>query len=144
MKINTFQTEEKVDLTPMIDIVFLLLIYFMVTAALIRQEASLNFQLPSSSITPPAGTPLPEEHIVDILADGDILLNGAPVGQTHTRTIERLTYTLTRLKASAERVGLKTMVIIQAADESPHQRSVDVLNACAAAQIRYVSFSAEE
>ena len=144
MKIKTLHTEDKVDLTPMIDIVFLLLIYFMVTATLIRQEASLNIQLPALSIAPPADTPLPEEHIVDILADGGVLFNGAPMDAPDARDMERLTYTLTRLKASAERVGMKTIVIIQAADESSHQRTVDVLNACAAAQIKYVSFSAEE
>ena len=59
MKIKTLHTEDKVDLTPMIDIVFLLLIYFMVTATLIRQEASLNIQLPALSIAPPVDTPFP-------------------------------------------------------------------------------------
>ncbi len=144
MKIKTLQAEDNVDLTPMIDIVFLLLIYFMVTATLIRQEADLNLQLPAPSIAPPAGTPLPEEHIVDILADGAVLLNGAPMDDPNTRTMTRLANTLTRLRVSSERANLKTIVIIQAADDSSHQRSIDVLNACADAQIKFVSFSAEE
>ena len=47
---------DEVDLTPMIDVTFLLLIYFMVTTMLKQPEAELSIQLPgkpkSSDITP--------------------------------------------------------------------------------------------
>ena len=38
--------EDTVDLTPMIDVTFLLLIYFMVTTMLKQPEAELSIQLP--------------------------------------------------------------------------------------------------
>jgi biopolymer transport protein ExbD len=53
-----------------------------------------------------------------------------------------LTTTLTRLKLSSDRAGIDTVVKIQADPDSPHQRSIDVLNACAKARISKVSFAA--
>jgi biopolymer transport protein ExbD len=58
------------------------------------------------------------------------------------RTMSRLTRTLTRLKDSSDRAGIDTVVKIQADPDSPHQRAIDVLNACAKASIKKVSFAA--
>ena len=41
--------EDEVDLTPMIDVTFLLLIYFMVTTMLKQPEAELSSSLPGKS-----------------------------------------------------------------------------------------------
>lgn len=134
--------EDKPDLTPMIDVVFLLLIYFMVTTQLIKEEADLGFQLPSD--TPPTANPehMPSEHIIDILDDGQLLLNGAPKDDPLDPDIPELRTTLQRLAASDQRMGIDTVITIQADDESPHQRSIDVLNACAEAGLNLVSFGA--
>ena len=74
------KTKDRVDLTAMIDVVFLLLIYFMVTTTIMKQEADLGIKLPTSVPAAP-DTPLPEEHLVDILSDGGILFNGAPLSE---------------------------------------------------------------
>jgi biopolymer transport protein ExbD len=140
MKINkVLESEDKVDITPMIDVVFLLLIYFMFLP--LQQEADIGIKLPSSA--PPAeNLELPSEHIVEIFPNGLILLNGAPMDATDSRDMSRLTYTLTRLHMSSERAGIDTVVKIQADPDSPHQRSIDVLNACSKANIKKVSFAA--
>ena len=57
------------------------------------------------------------------------------------RVMQKLTVTLTRLKLSSDRAGIDTVVKIQADPDSPHQRSVDVLNACSKADISKVSFA---
>ncbi len=132
--------EDTVDLTPMIDVVFLLLIYFMVTLVLIKQEADLGIQLPSPEQGQPGET-LPSMQEIEITPDGTILLNGAPMDDVDSRNMPQLTATLARLRTAAQLSGTQTVVIIFAHDDSPHQRSVDVLNACAGAQIRMVSFS---
>ena len=72
---DIFEGAGKPDMTPMIDVVFLLLVFFMVTTELIKQEADLGIQLPSEA--PPVATPeLPSKHTVDIMPDGTVLLNG--------------------------------------------------------------------
>jgi biopolymer transport protein ExbD len=139
-KVNTIlQSEDKVDITPMIDVVFLLLIYFMFLP--LTQEADIGIRLPSN--TPPAeNLQLPSEHIVDVYPNGLILLNGAPMDGVNDREMNRLTRTLTRLKQSSDRAGIDTVVKIQADPDSPHQRAIDVLNACAKAEVKKVSFAA--
>lgn len=124
----------------MIDVVFLMLVFFMVTTELIKQEADLGIQLPSEA--PPAATPeLPSKHTVDILPDGTVLLNGGETGDPYLGELNGLTNMLGGLKTSADRLGKKTIVTIQADAYSPHFRSIDVLNACARAKLKYVSFS---
>lgn len=134
---SVLESEDKVDITPMIDVVFLLLIYFMFLP--LKQEADIGIRLPSS--TPPAeNLDLPSEHIVEIFPNGLILLNGAPMDSFDDRDMARLSNTLTRLKLSSDRAGIDTVVKIQADPDSPHQRSIDVLNASAKAKIAKVSF----
>ena len=136
---KVLQSEDKVDITPMIDVVFLLLIYFMFLP--LQQEADIGIKLPSQ--TPPSDNiELPSEHIVEIFPNGLILLNGAPMDSSDDREMARLSTTLTRLRMSSDRLGTDTVVKIQADQDSPHKRSIDVLNACSKAEISKVSFAA--
>jgi biopolymer transport protein ExbD len=138
---SSLAEEDKTDLTPMIDVVFLLLAFFMVTTNF-QEEADLGLRLPAN-VKPPKDVELPNEHVVDILPSGDIYLNGAPMDNVNSRTMPELVNTLKRLKTSADRADIMTTVTIVASPASLHQRSIDVLNACAAAQIKYVSFASE-
>ncbi|MEN8662258.1 MAG: ExbD/TolR family protein [Lentimonas sp.] len=132
------ESEDKVDITPMIDVVFLLLIYFMFLP--LQQEADVGIKLPSDA--PPAeNLQLPSEHIVEVFPNGLILLNGAPMDSVNDRDMGKLTNTLTRLRMSSDRAGIDTVVKIQADPDSPHQRSIDVLNSCAKSAITKVSFA---
>ena len=136
---KVLQSEDKVDITPMIDVVFLLLIYFMFLP--LQQEADIGIKLPSQK-PPSDNIELPSEHIVEIFPNGLILLNGAPMDSSDDREMARLSTTLTRLRMSSDRLGTDTVVKIQADPDSPHKRSIDVLNACSKAEISKVSFAA--
>jgi len=63
-----------IDMAPLIDVVFLLLIFFMLTSAF--REPSLPLQLPSASGSP--DTPV-EALIISVNADGDIAIGDQPV-----------------------------------------------------------------
>ena len=131
--------EDRVDLTPMIDIVFLLLIYFMVTTTIIKQEADLSLILPSAVAATP-DTPLPEQHLIDILEDGSVMLNGMAMDGPTDRNLPNLTERLRMLKAASDRAGLRTVVVVQPDEEALQQSITNVLNALRAADIRAVSF----
>ena len=131
---------QKGDMTPMIDVVFLLLVFFMVTTSLIKEEADLGIKLPTNTQGAPTSE-LPSKHIIDILPDGSALLNGGPVGNQGDVVLTGLINTLKRLKASADRMNKKTIILIQADPISPHYKSVQILDACAAAELKFFSFS---
>ena len=77
MKLLPRNSEEPdVNLTPMIDVVFLLLLFFMVSTSFIR-ESSLKVDLPDAS-----GQALAEqESPIDIIirANGEVLVNDIPM-----------------------------------------------------------------
>lgn len=132
------ESEDKFDMTSMIDVVFLLLIYFMYLP--IQQEADLSFSLPASS-TPSENVAMPSEQIVEINPDGSVALNGTPVDNPGDVEFKELATTLARLKASADKGGVSTVVSILADSDSPHQASMSVLDACAKAGIKQVAFT---
>jgi biopolymer transport protein ExbD len=135
---SVLESEDKFDMTSMIDVVFLLLIYFMYLP--IQQEADLLFSLPANA-APSANATLPNELSIDIAPDGSIFLNGAPIDRPGDLQFKDLTSTMTRLRQSADRSGIATVVTIFPDADSPHQASISVLDACAAAGIKQVSFA---
>lgn len=135
---SVLDSEDKFDLTSMIDVVFLLLIYFMYLP--IQQEADLMFSLPAYS-QPQANVTLPSEQIVDIAPDGSIFLNGSPVDHPGDIEFNELATILRRLKLSADRSRISTIVTIYPDADSPHQAAISVLDACAKAGVKQVSFS---
>ena len=67
------------NMTPMIDIVFLLIIFFLISSHLAKQDVQLQLDLPSAH----SGNRLEEENarraVVNVLADGSILFAGQEV-----------------------------------------------------------------
>ena len=141
---------DEVDLTPMIDVTFLLLIYFMVTTMLKQPEAELSIQLPgkpqSSDVTPM------EMLNVKIGDEGEVYLNGSEIEdgldlemqdlvsnlKTQKGMRDQLISSGARSKAEAE---LK--VQIESSTLALHQASISVLNACSEAGVEKVTVSVE-
>lgn len=133
----------KVDMTPMIDCVFLLLIFFMVTTTLHRQEADISFALPGVA-DQSESVEIPDEQIIEIYEDGRVLLNDLEYDSPDDPEMPELVDTLLRFKATADANKVEAMITIAPAGLVKHQRVVDVLNACAAAKISNVTFAMEE
>ncbi|MEO0794998.1 MAG: biopolymer transporter ExbD [Verrucomicrobiota bacterium] len=138
-KVSFLDTKDTVDLTPMIDVVFLLLAFFMVTTDL-TEESDLGLKLPANTQQSNPDEQ-PDEHIVDIAPSGEVSLNGSPMDNAGSINLPQLVNTLSRLKEAADRAGQRTSVTIMADPDSLHERSIAVLNACAAADVKFVMFS---
>lgn len=129
---DLIRRKSELQIAPLIDVVFLLLIYFMVTSSLVRKEADLSFQLPGPTSHLPG---YPIEVLVEISAPGDVLIEGSAFTD-----MEALSSRLASLKASADLSGSEVIVSIQPADKARHGRIVDVMDACASARIDNLSF----
>jgi biopolymer transport protein ExbD len=142
MKINMPQADDpQLDVAPLIDMVFLLLVYFMVTASLVKSEADLGIRLPGM-VEQADSVDMPDEQIIEITATGTVFLNGRQFDTAASRDLPELNAMLMRYRAASGAGKNKAMVTIMANDETKQQRVIDVMNACAAAGIKNVTFSA--
>lgn len=131
--------DEEFQMSSLIDVTFLLLIYFIVSTTLIRSEADLGISLPGS-VAQSAAVKLPDEQIIEIDASGNVTLNGMQFDDPAKREMPMLVETLIRFRQASDAAQNPAMVTIQPDPETRQQRVVDVLNACAAARITNVSF----
>ena len=125
---------------PMIDMVFLLLVFFMVTAKPIKQESDISLGLPGT-VAAEEAVDLPDEQRIRIEDDGSIVLNDSVLAPAADTNLKELVAILQRFKESSEANKSEALVTLDAADGTNHQRIVDVLNACARASITGVTFS---
>lgn len=130
----------ELQIAPLIDVVFLLLIYFMVTASLIRQEADLSFILPAKvdQIEPIA---MPIEVLIEVDAVGDVVIEGMVFGKDPEAELDDLILQLIMLREAAEASMSPFIVNIMPEDTALHWRIVQVMDACHAAEVKNVSFS---
>ena len=129
----------ELQITPLIDVVFLLLIYFMVTSSLVKKEADLSFMLPAKVDTPDPIS-LPIEALIMISDSGEVTLEGVPYGVGGS-SLDDLSGQLVTLKEAAESSQSDLIVNILPSDHALHGRIVNVMDACAAADVKNLSFS---
>src|SRR4051812_28554403 len=116
------------QIAPMVDVVFVLMLFFMASAGSQIVENELNISLPSgapASATATAKTPI----IIDISAEGQVVGNNQSFGTPTDRSLASLRDWL----KSTQGFGGEDPVIIRPNSQTRHERIVDVLNACAAA-----------
>nr|WP_221200416.1 biopolymer transporter ExbD [Litorivivens lipolytica] len=121
--------EVSVNLTPLIDVVFLLLIFFMVSTTFTK-ESRLTLELPEASGDPAPQEMVPLEVIVD--AQGQYMVNKLTV----------VTPNLKGLKAAIAEVsdGDTTQPVVITADaKAPHQSVIRAMDA--AGQLGFTSLS---
>ena len=136
------KTEEKigVPIAPMIDVVFLLLIYFMVASTLEQQEADLSFQLPGS-VEQDEPLDLPDEQIIAIREDGQVVVNDYPYDSPELNRYQELAAMLTRFREASTANKVEAIVTISPAESVPHAQIVRVMDACSLAGIEAVNFA---
>lgn len=130
----------EMQMGPMIDMVFLLLVFFMVTAKPIKQESDLSLGLPGA-VAQDEAVEIPDEQRIIIRQDLQVVLNDLELDSPGSGDLPELFATLERFKKSADLSGSEAMVTIAPAKAVPHQRVVDVLNTCGRARLTNVTFS---
>jgi biopolymer transport protein ExbD len=124
----------------MADIGFLLICFFIISSKPPRHEADLGMTLPGS-VSDEVSMDMPEEVRVGILSDGSVEVNEAIVGVAGDAEMKPLLNLLVKFKESADLNQSKALVTVDAANDTTHQRIVDVLNACGHAGITGVTLA---
>lgn len=130
----------EMQMGPLIDIVFLLLVFFMVTAKPIKPESDISMSLPGT-VSQEEALVLPDEVQIHITANGALLLNQMSVATPDDADLAELLNILVRLRLSAESMKTDPLVTIVPDPDCRHQRIVDVLNTAAKAKISGVTFA---
>src|ERR1051325_7806638 len=88
------------QIAPMIDVVFVIMLFFMVMAGAVRIENELNTQLPGTATTSNS-TEFVDEQIITIADTGEVSLNDEQFDSAHCKELPQLKATLMRLKQNA-------------------------------------------
>ncbi len=121
--------EAEVNLTPMLDVVFILLIFFIVTASFVK-ESGIDINRPA------AATAVRKER-------GNILVAITPTGQIW---IDRRQVDVRAVRANIERLHAENpqgAVVIQADRDSKNGLLVEVMDAAKLAGVENISIAAE-
>jgi biopolymer transport protein ExbD len=130
------------QIAPMIDVVFVIMLFFMVMAGAVKVERELNTKLPGNA--PAANVDFVDEQIITIAENGEITLNEEPMDSATSTALPQLKATLMRLKANADNTKSPAMVTIISEEEAKYSRTIDVLDALSLAGIENVTFTVSE
>jgi biopolymer transport protein ExbD len=121
---------EVLNLTPMIDVVFLLLIFFLAATTFAREEVELDLRLPQAK-SGKAGSG-EQQLVVNVFADGKLTVDGREV------TLAALQQ---KLQAAVQR-NAEQAVLVRGDQESRFGTGIAVLDACRLAKVKKVDFAA--
>lgn len=122
---------ETIPMAPLIDIVFLTLVFFMVTAVYSTVESEIDITLPTAS-TAEMIERTQGEIFINLKNDGKIVLNGR---EMEIAELQDVLYRVAKYFPGGA-------VIIRGDREAFLGRAIEILNSCKNADIQNVSFAA--
>ena len=129
-----FRNEEEenfsLDLTPLVDVVFLLLIFFMVSTVFVDFKRRMDISLPTSKVSIPDEIPKAVE--LEITVDKQVFLNGDKV------SLKSLESALKKIDADKKKTA-----IIRADKDLPYGDVVRVMGMLQSAQILDISVAVQ-
>ena len=130
-------------LTAMIDIVFLLLIFFMATSMYAQFESELTVDIPTSG----EASPIEREQfevIINVTADGKFLINQIerPLRKENsTEVVESIDEILEKVYFASVNSNSEPHIIIRGDKEANYNEIIQILDACKRRNIWNVSFA---
>ncbi|MBN1853906.1 MAG: biopolymer transporter ExbD [Pirellulales bacterium] len=120
------------NMTPMIDVVFQLIIFFLVSSHLARQETQVELDLPKADTGQEPSEAVRPRVMIHVMADGRVLLGSRLVTE---HELSR------RLAVERRKLGDDLEVRIRGHREVPYRIVEPILLACARAAIWNVTFA---
>ncbi|HEX4129292.1 MAG TPA: biopolymer transporter ExbD [Pirellulales bacterium] len=131
MPLKTHVDEQpSLNLTSMIDVTFLLIIFFMVGTKFTEMERKIGLRVPQVS-DHGALSAAPEKKVVNVYRDGQIVLD------QHTVTVDELTARLAAARSQYRDLG----VLVRGDGDGRYKNVAEVLNACKKAGIAELGIS---
>ncbi len=131
MNLGEREEEAAFQIAPMIDTVFILLVFFVATYAAAQEERLLDLTLPAAGAAQEERQS-PSEIVVNLNAEGEIFIHN------HHLASGAFAARMKKLSAFVEDPG----VIIRADRACPHGAVVNVMDICRGAGVRRIAFSA--
>lgn len=142
MKLRTpEQNVDEIDMTPMIDVVFQLIIFFMVASSFVEQAKVYKVSVPKAETPQTISTD--EAYKVAVTADGAVAPSEARKPEDKFERLEELVERLKIYKQDQETKKKEAVVVIEGDKDAKYQRIIQVWNAVKNAGIRQVSFQVE-
>ncbi len=119
-----------IQLAPLVDVLLLLLIFFLLTWNAARTENELDVKVPKASAAKEKSAPI-GDVIVNVKADGNVVVNRRTLSGPE----------LTELLKSLIQLNSEQAVVIRGDEAGAYRNIVDVLNICTEAGITNVAFA---
>ena len=135
------QEEVTINLTPLIDIVFLLLIFFMVSTTF-SKESQLRIRLPDASPDSEVEQ-RPSRLVVAITKSGDYSIRG-PNESTGHHLLSRERSVLAQAMAKGAQGTDELVVVIRADRKTPHEAGVRVMDVARKLGLVRITFATQK
>jgi biopolymer transport protein ExbD len=119
-----------IQLAPLVDVLLLLLIFFLMTWNAARNENELDVKVPKASAAKEKNAPI-GDVVVNVKADGNVVVN--------RRTLSGVE--LNELLTGLVKLNSEQAVVIRGDEAGAYKNIVEVLNICSQAGVSNVAFA---
>jgi biopolymer transport protein ExbD len=119
-----------IQLAPLVDVLILLLIFFLLTWNMARNEAELDVKIPKASAAKEKAAPI-GDVIVNVKADGNVVVNRRTLSAPELGDLLR----------NLVQLDPEQAVVIRGDETGAYKNIVEVLNICTQAGISNVAFA---
>ncbi|MDR0535639.1 MAG: biopolymer transporter ExbD [Puniceicoccales bacterium] len=121
------------QIAPMIDVVFVIMLFFMVMAGAVKVEFELKIKLPGDPTESAEAMDIPDELTISITKEGQVAINDSEVDRPNSKTLPQLYAEVRLLGQNASQGKNKLLVTVKADEQATYDRIALVLDTLAEA-----------
>src|SRR4051812_10632024 len=119
MKARLHQESLSFQIAPMVDIMFILILFFMVSAGTVKVENELSIKLPGT-VQQDKPLEMLDEQIVEIQENGQVVLNDEALDSPSDKQLPTLVATLQRFKSLSVANNTQALLTIMSAPNTKY------------------------